>query len=69
MSSYWFISAPLFSHLDWGGFLKTAQHLQHMGHEVVWVSGEAIQAPVESAGLTFTAIEETGMALAPAATA
>ena len=27
MAKFWFVSAPLFSHLDWGGYLKTAQAL------------------------------------------
>jgi MGT family glycosyltransferase len=60
MTTYWFISAPLFSHLDWGGFLKTAQALQHKGHDVTWVSGAGVRAPVESAGLPFAEIDETG---------
>lgn len=60
MANFWFISAPLFSHLDWGGFLKTAQVLQHQGHDILWVSGTAVQAPVEAAGLPFATIAETG---------
>ncbi|MEO1438789.1 MAG: glycosyltransferase [Chloroflexota bacterium] len=60
MAKFWFISAPLFSHLDWGGFLKTAQVLKHRGHDVTWVSGEPIRNPVESSGLAFAPIAETG---------
>lgn len=57
---FWCVSAPLFSHLDWGGYLKTAQMLQRKGHEVTWVSGAGIRAPVEAAGLAFAQIAETG---------
>jgi MGT family glycosyltransferase len=60
MANFWFVSAPLFSHLDWGGYLKTAQMLQHKGHSVTWVSGEAVRRPVEQSGLAFAAIAETG---------
>ncbi len=60
MARFWFTSAPLFSHLDWGGFLKTAQMLRHNGHDVLWVSGEGMRAPTEGAGLRFAPIQETG---------
>ncbi|MEQ8672379.1 MAG: glycosyltransferase [Aggregatilineales bacterium] len=60
MASFWFISAPLFSHTDWGGFLKTAQEIQARGHDVLWISGEAIAGAVQQAGLEFRAIRETG---------
>lgn len=60
MANFWFISAPLYSHLDWGGFLKTAQALQQMGHSVTWISGEAVRGAVTSAGLAFVPIAETG---------
>jgi voltage-gated potassium channel Kch len=60
MARYWFISAPLISHLDWGGFLKTGLALKQMGHDVMWVSDEPVRIPVTSSGLGFAAIEETG---------
>ncbi|NWF67526.1 MAG: glycosyltransferase family 1 protein [Chloroflexi bacterium] len=56
----WCVSAPLYSHSDWGGFLKTAQALQARGHEVTWVSGPALGAAVTRAGLRFAAVNETG---------
>lgn len=60
MAHFWFVSAPLYSHLDWGGFLKTAQALVRAGHDVTWVSGEAVRRPVETTGLPFVAVPETG---------
>ncbi len=60
MAHFWFVSAPLYSHLDWGGFLKTAQALVADGHTVTWVSGEAVRRLVENSGLAFAAIPETG---------
>src|SRR5690606_19976548 len=60
MSKIWCISAPLYSHTDWGGFLKTAQALQTMGHEVLWISEESLEAPIAAAGLPFLAVRRTG---------
>lgn len=60
MATIWCISAPLFSHADWGGFLRTARALAARGHDVRWVSGEALRRPIEGAGLAFSAIPETG---------
>ncbi|MEO0560983.1 MAG: hypothetical protein AAF125_02645, partial [Chloroflexota bacterium] len=60
MANFWFVSAPLFSHTDWGGFLPTARALQAQGHSITWVSSPPLQRVVESAGLSFEAIEETG---------
>jgi MGT family glycosyltransferase len=57
---FWFTSAPLYSHTDWGGFLKTAQTLKAKGHEVIWVSGGAIGSAIARAGLKFMPITETG---------
>ncbi len=54
----WCVSAPLYSHTDWGGFLKTAQTLAARGHTVVWVSGEAVRGAVQ--GLPFLLLKETG---------
>ncbi len=60
MTSFWFISAPLHGHLDWGGFLKTAQVLQQQGHTVTWVSGKAVGGVVTKAGIPFTPVRQTG---------
>lgn len=60
MANFWCVSAPLPGHLDWGGYLRTAQALRARGHEVVWVSQPGIQAMVEAAGIPFAAIAETG---------
>jgi len=54
------MSAPLYSHTDWGGFLKTAQALQARGHDVTWVSQEGLRGAVERAGIPFMAVEKTG---------
>ncbi|MEP7287123.1 MAG: glycosyltransferase [Chloroflexota bacterium] len=58
MASFWFVSAPLSGHLDWGGMLKTAQTLRDTGHSVLWISQPAIAPAL--AGIEFAAIAETG---------
>jgi MGT family glycosyltransferase len=60
MAKFWFISAPLSGHLDWGGFIKTAQELQKVGHDVTWISEAQIGASVTAAGVPFKAIRRTG---------
>lgn len=60
MSSFWFLSAPLPGHLDWGGFLRTAQALRERGHRVLWVSQPGIAGLVGAGGIEFAAIPETG---------
>lgn len=60
MSRIWFISAPLFSHTDWGGFLKTARVLQAQGETVTWVSTERLRSVIEQVGLPFLSIPDTG---------
>ncbi len=60
MAKFWFTSAPLFSHLDWGGFLKTAQALQARGHTITWVSENGIAGAVTAAGVPFAPIRRTG---------
>lgn len=60
MAKFWFVSAPLFSHTDWGGFLKTAQVLQSQGHDVLWISEDKLSNAIEVAGLPFQAISRTG---------
>lgn len=60
MGTYWFVSAPLFGHLDWGGYLKTAQAVQNRGHEVIWVSQSQIGGYIQQQGIKFAPIKETG---------
>jgi len=60
MSRFWFVSAPLYSHTDWGGYLKTAQALHADGHSVAWVSSAALAKAITDAGLPFLEIEQTG---------
>ena len=60
MSRFWFLSAPLFSHTDWGGFLKTAQALQARGHDVLWVSERPLAGAIAAAGLQFAEVAHTG---------
>jgi MGT family glycosyltransferase len=60
MARFWFVSAPLFGHLDWGGFLKTAQALQQQGHTVTWISQAAIGGAVQATGIPFAAVPQTG---------
>jgi len=60
MARFWFTSAPLPGHLDWGGLLKTAQALLASGHEVIWVSEPQIGGLVTQAGVPFEPIEQTG---------
>ncbi|PJF39697.1 MAG: hypothetical protein CUN55_13755 [Phototrophicales bacterium] len=60
MATFWFISAPLYGHLDWGGYLKTAQALHYRGHKVIWISQPPIQEHIQNQGIAFEAIQETG---------
>ncbi len=60
MAKFWFVSAPLFSHTDWGGFLKTAKVLAAQGHEILWVSEAPLENTIRAAGLAFAAIAKTG---------
>jgi len=60
MAKFWFISAPLYSHTDWGGFLKTAKVLQAQGHDVLWLSKASLEGALTQNGIPFRAIEETG---------
>jgi MGT family glycosyltransferase len=60
MSRFWFVSAPLISHTDWGGFLATAHALQTAGHEVLWVSSAGLRSWIKRAGIKFEAVEDTG---------
>lgn len=60
MATIWCVSAPLFSHTDWGGYLKTAKELQNLGHDVLWISGETLASVIARAGLALRAVPETG---------
>lgn len=60
MAKFWFVSAPLPGHLDWGGYLKTAVALQEAGQEVLWISGEAVRQMVTEQRIPFAAVEQTG---------
>lgn len=60
MATFWFVSAPLAGHVDWGGMLKTAQHLCELGHSVAWVSEPPLDSLIASTAVTFLEIEHTG---------
>ena len=60
MATIWFVSAPLFSHTDWGGFLKTARVLQARGHSITWVSENALAGALAAAGIAFAPVRRTG---------
>ena len=60
MARFWFVSAPLYSHTDWGGFLKTARALAARGHDVLWLSEAPLQRAIDPAGLAFRAMRQTG---------
>jgi hypothetical protein len=60
VARFWFTSAPLPGHLDWGGLLKTALALEARGHDVRWVSELPIGGMVERAGIPFAPIPYTG---------
>ncbi len=60
MADFWFVSAPLPGHLDWGGLLRTAQALQAGGHRVSWLSGPQVARTLTRAGLDFVPLRETG---------
>lgn len=60
MTRFWFTSAPLPGHLDWGGLSKTAQALIARGEDVLWVSEARIGGLVARAGVPFAAVDQTG---------
>lgn len=47
-------------HLDWGGYLATAQVLARRGDDVLWAGGAAIAERVAAAGLPFAPLRTTG---------
>lgn len=60
MARFWFVSAPLYSHTDWGGFLKTAGALQARGHEILWISEAPLERAIAQSQLPFRAVRNTG---------
>ena len=60
MASCWFISAPLYSHTDWGGFLPTALAMRARGHDILWISEPPLKPAIKAAGLGFRHISQTG---------
>lgn len=60
MATFWFTSAELYSHTDWGGFLPTAKVLQAQGHDVIWVSQPQLKEAINIKGIPFEAIEQSG---------
>src|SRR4051794_41158143 len=60
MAKFWFVSAPLYSHLDWGGYLKTAQALARRGHDVTWASETAPGGALAPAGFPSAPIRKPG---------
>jgi hypothetical protein len=61
MTTFLFTSAPLFSHLDWGGYLKTAQALIRRGHSVVWAMEEGrVAHRIRQAGVEVEVVEAVG---------
>ncbi len=67
MASFWFLSAQLYSHTDWGGFLATARELQRRGHAALWLSEAPLKNAIERAGLPFRALRRTGWLWPPPA--
>lgn len=64
MQTFLFTSAPLFSHLDWGGYLKTAQALVERGHKVIWATEEgAVAGRIRAAGIEVAGVEAIGFSL------
>jgi UDP:flavonoid glycosyltransferase YjiC (YdhE family) len=55
-----FCSAQMPSHLDWGGYLRTAVELARRRHTLLWASGKAVAGRITAANLAFHATAETG---------
>ncbi len=60
MARFWFVSAPLYSHTDWGGFLETAEVLRDRDHDVLWLSEKPLGRAIAQKGLAFAALRKTG---------
>ncbi|WP_322797855.1 glycosyltransferase [Thermoflexus sp.] len=55
-----FVSAPLWGHLDYGGYLELAVALARRGHRVLWASGPMVQEAVVRRGLPFVPLPSAG---------
>ena len=61
MANFLFTAAPLFSHLDWGGYLQTAQALTRRGHKVVWATEESgVADRIRQAGVEVAPVKAIG---------
>lgn len=60
MASFWFVSAPLYSHSDWGGFLKTARALGERGHDILWLSEAPLAGAITRQGIPFATLRQSG---------
>ncbi len=47
-------------HLDWGGYLATAQALRRRGYDVLWAGGAAVADRIAAAGVPFVPLQTTG---------
>lgn len=54
------VSAQLPGHLDWGGYLPTAAELVRRGHDVLWATGQAMQAELAAQNVPGHVLHETG---------
>ena len=60
MARFWFVSAPLYSHTDWGGFRKTALSLHAQEHDILWISEAPLERAFAQGDIPFRAIRKTG---------
>lgn len=60
MANFWFVSAPIRSHTDWGGMHLTAEELNRAGHRVSWLSGPEIDGMFCNSQISFHSLQETG---------
>jgi MGT family glycosyltransferase len=65
MAHLWITTAPLYSHTDWGGLLKTAQTLQRREHDVTWVSQNSMAGAMAAAHIPFAPIRRAGWLYPP----
>ncbi|MFQ5576449.1 MAG: hypothetical protein ACE5G8_05605, partial [Anaerolineae bacterium] len=61
MTGFLFTSAPLFSHLDWGGYLKTAIELSRRGRRVLWAMEPGpVAETIRRAGVEVAEVDTIG---------
>ncbi|MCY3935270.1 MAG: glycosyltransferase [Chloroflexi bacterium] len=60
MANFWFVSAPMRSHTDWGGMYLTAEQLKRTGHRVRWLSGPEIAGLFRASPVPFHPLPQTG---------